>query len=151
MCFYFTTASLAYSAGMKTHLVIRTLFWTVLGIKLVRLVTGARKYDHVTPLARDHHLRPIAERVECELCTLVLYWSENRSVRSAHALPAVILDVPRTRLSIGHRAFIAAGPRAWNYSPLNVSSAKSMPIFRQLLEHIYSSVSILLIFYSCLL
>jgi hypothetical protein len=39
----------------------------------VRLVTGARKYDHVTSLLRDHHWLPIAERIELKLFTLV-YW-----------------------------------------------------------------------------
>jgi hypothetical protein len=37
----------------------------------VRLVTGARKYDHVTSLPRDHHWLPIAERIEYKLCKLV--------------------------------------------------------------------------------
>jgi len=30
----------------------------------VRLVTGARKYDHVTSLLRDRHWLPIAKRIE---------------------------------------------------------------------------------------
>ena len=37
----------------------------------IRLVTGARKFDHVTLLLRDHHWLPMAERVEYKLCTLV--------------------------------------------------------------------------------
>jgi len=42
------------------------------------------------------------------------------------------LDDQRIRLLCGDRAFIAADPRAWNNISLNVRSAKSMPLFRQL-------------------
>jgi hypothetical protein len=116
----------------------------------VRLVAGARKYDHVTPLLRDHHWLPIVERVEYKLCTLVFrcilgnaptYLADHvrptssigrrNGLRSADTLT---LDVPRTRLSFGDRAFFVAGPRAWNKLPEHVRSAQSMPIFRKLLK-----------------
>jgi hypothetical protein len=47
---------------------------------LIRLVTGARKYDHVTPLLRDHHWLPIAERVEYKLCTLVFRCLQGKAM-----------------------------------------------------------------------
>src|SRR5664279_2701900 len=92
----------------------------------IRLVTGARRYDHVTSLLRERHWLPIVERVEYKLCTLVFRCMQGNApsylvdhlqltssigqrtgLRSADTLT---LDVPRTRLSFGDRAFIAAGP-----------------------------------------
>ena len=121
----------------------------------IRLVTGARKFDHVTLLLRDHHWLPMAERVEYKLCTLIFrciqgiapsYLADSvrltssigrrNGLRSAETLT---LDVPRTRLSFGDRAFVVAGPRAWNNLPLHVRSAQSISAFRKLLKtHLFS-------------
>jgi len=116
----------------------------------IRLVTGARKYDHVTSLLRDHHWLPIAERVEFKLCTLVFrclqgtapsYLADHVRLTSSigrrnglRSADMLTLDVPRTRLSFGDRAFVVAGPRAWNKLPFHVRSAQSMPTFRKLLK-----------------
>ena len=116
----------------------------------VRLVTGARKYDHVTSLLRDHHWLPIAERIEYKLCTLVFRCLQGNAPRYLvdHVVPTpsvgrrsglrsadtLTLDVPRTRLSFGDRAFCVAGPRAWNSLPIQVRSAQSLYTFRKLLK-----------------
>ena len=111
----------------------------------IRLVTGARKFDHVTSLLRDHHWLPMAERVDYKLCTLIFRCIQGNapsyladSVRLSSSIgrrnglrsaDQLTLDVPRTRLSFGDRAFVVAGPRAWNNLPLHVRSAQSMPVF----------------------
>ena len=116
----------------------------------IRLVTGARKYDHVTSSLRDHHWLPIVQRVEYKLCTLVFrciqgnapsYLVDHVQLTSSisrrsglRSVDTLTLDVTRTRLSFGDRAFITAGPRAWNKLPLHVRSAQSMTVFRQLLK-----------------
>jgi len=111
-----------------------------------RLVTGARKYDHVTSLLRDLHSLPITERIKYKLCTLVyrcLHGNAPRRYLADHVTLAVArrsglrsadtltLEMPRTRLLFGDRAFSVAGPRAWNSLP-NVCSAQSMYFFRKL-------------------
>jgi len=53
------------------------------------------------------------------------------------------LEVPRTRLSFGDRAFSVAGPRAWNSLPINVYSAQAMFSSRKLLRTIFFSLRIL--------
>ena len=121
----------------------------------IRLVTDARKFDHVTSLLRDHHWLPIAERVEYKLCTLIFrciqgnapsYLADSVRLTSSvgrrnglRSADTLTLDVPRTRLSFGDRAFVVAGPRAWNNLPLHVCSAQSMPAFRKLLKtHLFN-------------
>ena len=116
----------------------------------IRLVTGARKFDHMTSLLRDHHWLPIAERVEYKLCTLIFrciqgnlpsYLVDSIQLTSSidrrnglRTADTLTLDVLRTRLSFGDRAFFVAGPRAWNNLPLHVRSAQSMPAFRKALK-----------------
>ena len=57
-------------------------------------------------------------------------------LRSADTLT---LNVPRTRLSFGDRAFVVAGPRAWNNLPLHVRSARSISALGKLLKtHLFS-------------
>jgi hypothetical protein len=116
----------------------------------VRLVACASKYDHVTPLLRDRHCLPIAERVEYKLCTLssVDYTTMHRHISLTSfdqlrllvgdlaygSLMRCLVDVPRTRILLGDRTFSVAGPRAWNSLPLNVRSSQSMLAFRKLLK-----------------
>jgi hypothetical protein len=116
----------------------------------VRLVAGACKYDHVTPLLRDRHWLPIAKRVEYKLCTLVFrclhgsapsYFADlvrpalSTGRRSGLGSAAALsVDVPRTRTLLGDRAFSVAGPCAWYSLPLHVRSAQSMLTFIKLLK-----------------
>ena len=116
-----------------------------------RLVYGARKYDHVTPLLRDrlHWLR-MPERVTYKLCLLIykclhnlapVYLSDaitplsmvpsRQRLRSSTSLD---LLVPRTCAKIGERAFHVAGPVAWNSLPSDVQSAESLGTFKQRLK-----------------
>jgi hypothetical protein len=130
----------------------------------VRLVTGARKYDHVRSLLCDHHWLPIAERIEYKLCTLVFRCLQGNAPRyvadhvilmssvgrrrGLRSVDTLTLVVPRTHLSFGDRAFSVAGPRAWNSLPLHVRSAQSMYTCRKLLKT-YLFQRVYLRFYSC--
>ena len=130
-----------------------------------RLVAGARMYDHVTPLLRDRHWLPIAERVDYKLCTLVFrclqgnapsYLADHVRLTSVgrrsglRSADARTLDVPRTRLSFGDRAFCTAGPRAWNSLPLHVHSAQSMSIFKKTFKNSSISTGISITCYLCI-
>ena len=116
----------------------------------VRLSAGSRKFDHVTPLLRDRHWLPMVERIDYKLCVLVYrclhgtapsYLAEfikpistvgrRSGLRSAETLSVA---VPRTKSSVGDRAFAAAGPRAWNSLPVHVRSAGTLDSFRRLLK-----------------
>jgi len=114
----------------------------------VRLFTGARKYDHVTSLLHDCHWLPIAERIEYKLCTLIYWCLHGNAPRADHvaltssvgrrsgwlSADTLTLEVLRTRLSFGDRAFSVTDPRACNSLPINVHSVQSMYSFRKLLK-----------------
>ena len=116
----------------------------------VRLVAGAMKYDHVTPLLRDQHWLPVARRVDYKLCMLVYRCLHNTApeylqecikllsdTQSRYALRSsdtFTVCVPRTHSALGGRAFAVAGPRAWNNLPAEVQCAPSLNTFKKLLK-----------------
>ena len=100
-----------------------------------RLITCARKFEHVTPFLRDNlHWHPISQRIHYKLAMLVYkclngvapqYLTElcvpvsslpgRRQLRSASNLD---LFVPRMlSKNMGPRAFAACGPSLWNSLP----------------------------------
>ena len=115
----------------------------------VRLVAGARKFDHVTPLLWERLWLPIAKSgiqtmhtciplclwkctvIPCRSSSIdVIYWSEVWPTVGGHDISRCSMRC----LSFGDRAFSAAGPRAaWNSLSSHVRSVKSMSNFRKLL------------------
>ena len=116
----------------------------------VRLVAGASKFDHATPLLRERHWLPVWQRINFKIAVLMFkclhgmsadYLADYirlpasaacgmqlRSTTSGHLL------VPRSRTSMGHRSFAVAGPRVWNSLPASVSTAESLLVFRKHLK-----------------
>jgi len=99
-----------------------------------RLVTGARKFDRITPVMRELHWLPVRHWIRFKTAVLVFnclhvlapeYLSEycklttGRShLRSANAC---LLSIPRTRTTYGDRSFAVSGPVAWNSLPVSLS------------------------------
>jgi len=98
-----------------------------------RLITGARRRDHITPVLRQlQHRLPVRRRVEFKLACLVrqalcgqmpTYVADDirlvsegnrRSLRSSFDN---MCAVPRTHNNFRDRSFGAAGPRIWNSLP----------------------------------
>lgn len=105
-----------------------------------RLIVGAGKYEHITPVLRDVlHWLPVPQRIEYKMATLVFncirgtgpsYLRDvcvpvstvpgRSSLRSADRGDLV---VPRTRTAkLGRRSFTAAAPAIWNSLPLHLRS-----------------------------
>ena len=100
----------------------------------VRLVTGARRCDHITPVLRQLHWLPVRQRVVFKIAGLVhqslvglapAYLADDcrllsdvgrRPLRSNSNGMRKLL-VPRTHNKLGDRSFSAAGPRLWNDLP----------------------------------
>ena len=100
-----------------------------------RLVTGARRSEHMTPVLWDLHWLPIRQRVtfkkavlayKCQQGMVPLYLREycqplssvvSHQRRSAHSGR---LTVPRTRTNYGDRSFAVQGPRTWNGLPADL-------------------------------
>jgi len=97
-----------------------------------RLVTEARRSEHMTPVLRDLHWLPVRQRITFKTTVLVYKCLHgmapqylqmhcvptstvtSRRLRSAHSGR---LTVPRTRTNYGDRSFAVKGPWVWNSLP----------------------------------
>jgi len=94
-----------------------------------RLVSGARRYDHITPVLQELHWLPVRGRVDFKMATLVnlslsgmapahlaadcqlVSDKGRRQLRSTTSRTCV---VRRTYSNYGDRCFAAAGPKLWS-------------------------------------
>ena len=123
-----------------------------------RLVTGARKFDHVTPVLRELHWLPVRQRVTFKL-GLLAYKSQHRLAppylvdmclpmssctrrRNLRSEDENKLVVPRTKTAYGDRGFNVSGPKTWNSLPVNLRDPSiSLAVFRRDLKTFLFSVS----------
>ena len=112
-----------------------------------RLIFGASRFSHITPLPRDrlHWLR-CTERIQyklcktvfkalhgmaseflTELCTPVVVGEKRAALRSASTLHG-LLNIPRRTFNtnFGYRAFTVAGHAAWNSLPTNIRTTSTI-------------------------
>ena len=118
-----------------------------------RLISGHRKYDHITPVLKDIHWLPVVQRINFKvvitvykaihntapayLQELIVPYVPSRGLRSQeHNL----LCVPFTRSTMaGSRAFSIAGPTLWNALPQYLRDISDIANFkRQLKTHLFA-------------
>jgi len=124
-----------------------------LAFVLERLLTGTRKYEHISPILSSLHWLPIYHRIHFKILLFVFkglnglappYISEllhpYRPTRSLRSADQLLLNVPKTKRKLkGDRAFAVAAPKLWNDLPLNIRQASSLPVFKSLLKtYLYS-------------
>ena len=116
-----------------------------------RLLTGTRKYDHITPVLRELHWLPITSRIQYKV-TLLVYKTlhgpapqylqdliQYRSARPGLRSAGIRLNVPMTRsVTYGDRAFCSSGPTWWNSLPSELKTSPSVDSFkRNLKTHLF--------------
>ena len=101
-----------------------------------RVVTGARKFDHITPVLRELHWLPVRQHIGFKLamtvykclhglvapyladdCVLVSSVASRRHLRSADTRKLVVW---RTQTVIGDRDFAVSCAAVWNSLPTDV-------------------------------
>jgi hypothetical protein len=119
-----------------------------------RLVSGARKYDHVTPLLRALHWLPVRQRIVFKTLILVYKIIHNlsapayladlislhvptRTLRSADR--HLLLSTARVHKAVGDRAFQSSAPRLWNSLSDVLQNAPSLESFKASLKtHLFT-------------
>ncbi len=113
-----------------------------------RLLTGTRKYEHISPILASLHWLPVHFRIKFKILLFVFkslnglappYISEllhpympTHSLRSADQL---LLNVPKTKRKLrGDRAFAVAAPKLWNDLPLPIRQVSSLSLFKSTLK-----------------
>ena len=112
-----------------------------------RLVSGKRKYDHITPVLMDLHWLPIRQRIKFKLLLLVFkslngmapdYMRKKLLLKNDNGLRSSgqnILVVPKAnKKSYGDRRFSVAGPKHWNHLPKSLRMASSLDTFKSRLK-----------------
>jgi hypothetical protein len=115
-----------------------------------RFVANIGPRDHITEVMKQLHWLPIQQRITYKLCTLMhasvnniapdyitnilLPVSEVSGRSQLRSASNGLFVVPRTRTSIGSRAFSVAGPAAWNALPQPLRDIKSTDSFKNQLK-----------------
>ena len=113
-----------------------------------RFVTGARKFDHISPLLVKLHWLPISYRVVFKLLLLVFkalnglgprylvelhhYQNLSRTLRS-NSLELLLQQKSNTK-TYGDRAFSICAPRLWNSIPLDIRKSNSVSTVKKQLK-----------------
>ena len=120
-----------------------------------RLVLNLKSYDHITPALIELHWLPIKHRISYKLCALVYkalhqqapdylceLFTNIRDIPTRSSLRSAsdgYLDVPRTRLHFGERAFAVAGARHWNSLPSQLRAIDDFVLFKSKLKtHLFN-------------
>ena len=113
-----------------------------------RLVTGSKKYDHITPLMKQLHWLPISQRIIYKI-VLITYKSLNGSAphyinnmlkpytpsANLRSSSKGLLTIPSVKLvNYGERSFSYAAPKLWNELPEYIRKSETLPIFKTRLK-----------------
>jgi len=134
-------------AGVSSQLLQRL---QVVQNAAARLVTGARRSEHMTPVLRHLHWLPVRHRIIFKTAVLVykclhgmapqylqLHCEPTSTVTTRRLRSAYSgrLTVPRTRTNYGDRSFAVQGPRVWNSLPVEIRTPDiSLATFRNRLK-----------------
>ena len=111
-----------------------------------RLVTGARRRDHITPVLHELHWLPVRQRIKFKVAWLVFQSLSGQApeylINDCHLVTGSLrsadsrmCSVPRTHNCFGDRSFSASGPRLWNALPNDLRQAEmSCEHFRRQLK-----------------
>ena len=113
-----------------------------------RFVTGARKYDHISPILVQHHWLPVSYRIVLKhlffvyqslhglcpqyLTNLLELWKSARSLRS-NVQDQLIQLTCKTK-TYGDRAVSLCAPNLWNTIPLEIRQSSTVLVFKKKLK-----------------
>ena len=117
-----------------------------------RLITGTRRYEHITPVLAALHWLPVTLRIDFKILLLTFkalnglapqYLADllqpHDPIRNLRSAELALLDLPwSNRVTRGDRAFAVRAPTLWNSLPLDLRLASSLTIFKSKLKtHFY--------------
>lgn len=116
-----------------------------------RLITGIKKFEHITSALMGLHWLPIEYRIKFKILLLVYkslnglapdYLSglikEYRPVRALRSSHRSLLHIPKVNgVTYGQRAFSYAAPELWNLIPDIIKSSESIIKFKSALKTYY--------------
>ena len=113
-----------------------------------RVLCRLSKRERITPVLKRLHWLPLEYRIRLKVCIITMKALHNKgpaypkdmlSVRNTglRSSSTITLNVPRTHLTLGDRAFAATAPREWNELPAYIRSTDNETSFKKKLKHPY--------------
>ncbi len=110
-----------------------------------RLLTGTRKYDHISPVLRELHWLPVSQRITFKVLLMTYkclnglapsYLTELITPLKGPRLAELrLLRVPKVnQVSFGDRSFAKQAPVLWNSLPQSIRSAPTVTAFKNRLK-----------------
>ena len=111
-----------------------------------RLITGVKKYDHITPVLKELHWLKIYERIKSKIVLQIYKCLSNEGLASLTRDLVPVASLPEKRRlrsaksedvvpnkhklkSLGLRRFSVSGPKLWNNLPNSLKSSSSTKSF----------------------
>ena len=112
-----------------------------------RIVTGARKYDHITPILKELHWLPVAKQLEIR-DTLMAFkcikglappslcnkFTTRSQVHSRNTRNNDKLNIPFFRSATGQRSFSYRAAQLWNDLPESLTNMESFNVFKNAIK-----------------
>ena len=112
-----------------------------------RIVSRSKMCNHITPILKSLHWLPFSQRCAFKTALLTFkaihgqapsYISElikyRSSFRDLRSINDILLEVPRSKSSIGSRAFAVSAPLLWNSLPYDIRTSISLASFKSKLK-----------------
>ena len=130
--------------------------------RAARIISNARKYDHVSPLLKQLHWLPVHKRIMYKV-SLFVYKSMYNLIpsyisslfcpiqQSRYPLRSrsdpLLLQIPRINSKKGQQNIIFSGPTIWNSLPLSIRSCTSVASFKRTFKNSFVFFVIVIFFF----
>ena len=112
-----------------------------------RIVTGARKYDHITPMVKELHWLPVAKQLEVR-DTLMAFkcikglappslcnkFTARSQVHTRNTRNEDKLNIPFFRSATGQQSFSYRAAQLWNDLPESLANIESFNVFKDAIK-----------------
>ena len=105
-----------------------------------QIVTGTRKYDHITPMLQQLKWSPVSYTLRYKDAVMAFKCLKGLASR-AQAHDRVTrqmdeLDIPFYRTAAGQRSFLYRATKLWNDLENNIKDSSTIGVFKKLIRNI---------------
>ena len=117
-----------------------------------RIITGKRKFDHITPVLRELRWLPVTSFLKYTLGVLAFKcvkglapsylcrrFKTRASVHNRNTRYKNTLNIPAYKSASGQRTFLYRATSFWNSLPCEIRECNNLPIFKRLLKEFLTS------------
>lgn len=112
-----------------------------------RVVTGSRKFEHITPVQRDLNWLPVSSILNYTVCILTFKcvnglmprylcsrFVTRATVHDRNTTNKIKLDIPGYKSAAGQRSFLYRSGTMWNSLPTAITDCINLAMFKRKLK-----------------